>query len=122
MRLKECYDAFGGDYDSVKERILKEEMIEKFLIKFLSEPSYENLCHSLEQENYEEAFRAAHSMKGVCANLGFGELEKGSSDLTEYLRGKEKDQIDKNQCQELLEKVAEDYKKVTGAIQSFMEA
>lgn len=121
MQLKECYDAFGGDYDSVKERISKDEMIEKFLVKFLSEPSYENLCNSLEQEDYQEAFRAAHSMKGVCANLGFSELGENASVLTEYLRGKEKDQIDKNQCQELLVKVTENYRKVTGTIERFME-
>lgn len=32
MLLKECYDAIGGDYESVKHRISKEEIIEKFVI------------------------------------------------------------------------------------------
>ena len=122
MQLKECYDTFGGDYESVKERISKEEIIEKFLIKFLSEPSYENLCRALEYEDYKEAFRAAHSIKGVCANLGFPGLENSSSSLTEYLREKEKQQINKEQCMELFERVSEDYKVVVEAIRKYEES
>ena len=37
----------------------------------------------------EEAFRAAHTLKGVCLNLGFDELYEVSAEITEKLRGKE---------------------------------
>ena len=119
MQLRECYAAFGGDYDSVSDRIPKTEIIEMFLIKFLSEPSYGNLCEALENEKYEEAFRAAHSLKGVSANLGFKVLGKSSSDLTEYLREKSSNQIDSVKCKELLEKVSGDYRVVIDAIKEF---
>ena len=31
----------------------------------------------------EEAFRAAHTLKGVCLNLGFDELYEVSAEITE---------------------------------------
>ncbi len=33
--------------------------------------------------------RAAHTLKGVCLNLGFDELYEASAEITEKLRGKE---------------------------------
>lgn len=122
MLLKECYDAFGGDYESVKERIPKDEIIEKFVMKFLTEPSYENLHQALEDGNYEEAFCAAHSLKGVCANLGFLTLGEDASLLTEFLRNKEEQQIDKEECQKLFENVSDNYKVVVDAIRKYKDA
>lgn len=61
----------------------------------------------------EEAFRAAHTLKGVCANLGFTQLFKVSSDLTEELRGGAPDEA---KLPELLEKVSSEYKKTVDAI------
>lgn len=122
MSLKDCYDMFGGSYESVKQRISKEEMIEKFVLKFLSDPSYELLCRTLEDENYTEAFRAAHSLKGVSQNLSFSRLESSSSVLTELLRNSDEKQIDKEQCKELLMQVSADYKEVVEAVRKFKEA
>ena len=39
--------------------------------------------------NVEEAFRAAHTLKGVCLNLGFDNLYKASSAITEIFRAGE---------------------------------
>ena len=122
MSLKDCYDMFGGSYESVKQRISKEEMIEKFVLKFLSDSSYELLCRTLEDENYTEAFRAAHSLKGVSQNLSFSRLESSSSVLTELLRNSDEKQIDKEQCKELLMQVSADYKEVVEAVRKFKEA
>lgn len=121
MLLKECYDTFGGDYESVKHRISKEEIIKKFVIKFLSEPSFDNLCSALEREAYDEAFRVAHSLKGVCANLAFVRLEKSVSDLTELLRHSNDAPIDKERCKEAFENVSADYNAVMEAIRKLDE-
>ena len=122
MLLKECYDAFGGSYEVVKTRLPKDSLIEKFVIKFLSEPSYDHLCQALAQEDYENAFRDAHSLKGVSLNLGFEKLGKSSGDLTEYLRGWAEKGIDQAQCTVLLEAVSEDYHAVISSIRKYMEA
>lgn len=122
MTLKECYEDFGGDYESVKVRISNEEIIKKFVIRFLTEPSYDNLCQALEDEAYEDAFRAAHSIKGICANLGFPKLGSSSSLLTEFLRGKDKEQIDQVQCKMLFESMSEDYRTVIESIKRLEES
>lgn len=37
--------------------------------------------------DWESAFRAAHTLKGVAQNLGFDALYRAASALTEHLRG-----------------------------------
>ena len=74
MNLKECYSALGGNYESVLSRLMTEKLVNRFVLKFLNDASYENLVNSLKDENIEEAFRAAHTLKGVCQNLSFDRL------------------------------------------------
>ena len=86
MNLKECYRKLGGDYDEVLTRLYSEDMIRRFLIKFLNDGTYKLLLEKLEAQDYQEAFRAAHTLKGVCDNLGLSNLRKCRSMLTEALR------------------------------------
>lgn len=86
MTLQECYAVLGGSCDEVLGRLRSESLVQKFVIKFLSDPSYELLCASMEAENYGEAFRAAHTLKGVCQNLAFTDLYASSAQLCEALR------------------------------------
>lgn len=88
MTLEECYQKLGGDYADVAGRLPSEQFIRKFVFKFLDDKSFDLLCSSLEQENVEDAFRAAHTIKGMCQNLGFSKLLGSVSVLTEALRGK----------------------------------
>lgn len=111
MTLKECYDMFGGDYEDVSRRLPMEKMIEKFLFKFQDDKSYESLQEALREKNYEEAFRAAHTLKGVAQNLSFKSLGESSSALTEALRGK-KEEPDR----ELVKKVEKDYEQIIKCI------
>lgn len=87
MTIKEFYEKIGGDYDEVLGRLFSEALIKKFLIKFLTDKSYQTFFEEIEKQNIEEAFRAAHTLKGVCQNLGLGTLFKSSSDIAEALRG-----------------------------------
>lgn len=86
MTLQECYAALEGSCDEVLGRLRSEALVQKFVIKFLADPSYELLCTSMEAKNYEEAFRAAHTLKGVCQNLSFAKLYASSAQLCEALR------------------------------------
>ncbi len=86
MNLEECYEEIGGDYKGVLARLRSEKLVQKFVLKFLDDPSYENLMNSLNEKNFEEAFRASHTLKGVCQNLDFTALYKSSNELTEALR------------------------------------
>ena len=71
MTVKECYEQMGADYEGVLGRLRSEGLIKKFAKKFLDDGSFQSLKDNLAQGNGEEAFRAAHTLKGVCQNLGF---------------------------------------------------
>ena len=86
MDLRECYHALGGDYEGVLGRLRSERLVRKFAVKFLADGSYAQLCDSLKNGQLEDAFRASHTIKGVCQNLGFTRLYESSHALTEALR------------------------------------
>ena len=86
MTMRECYEAIGGHYKAVLGRLHSEALIRRFTLKFLEDQSYLQLKQALENKNYEDAFRGAHTLKGVCQNLSFDHLYEVSNELTELLR------------------------------------
>lgn len=113
MTIKECYDSFGGNYNDVILRLRTEERIEKYITKFLNDQSFANLQNALEQHNTEEAFRAAHTLKGVAQNMGFDRLASSAQLITEKLR--EGDMIQANQ---LFFQVNDDYNLTISSIRA----
>ena len=87
MTVKECYEQMGSDYEGVLGRLGSEAIVKRFALKFLQDPSFAQLKESLTKNDGEEAFRAAHTLKGICLNLGFDNLFAPSQELTEKLRG-----------------------------------
>lgn len=87
MTVKNCYSAFGGDYDGVMARMPDEKFVAEFLGMFLEDECYPMLKKAMEEKNAEAAFRAVHSLKGICQNFGYTKLLQSSSELTEVLRG-----------------------------------
>ena len=86
LTLQEFYSVVGGDYQDAVSRMMMESMLRKFLMKFPTDPSFSTLEEALRNNDREEAFRAAHTIKGLCLNLGFGNLYTSSNALTEALR------------------------------------
>lgn len=90
MTLQECYVKIGGDYNDILHRFMNENMVRKF-------PQDNNMAlfeESWAKKDYETAFRAMHTLKGVAVNLGFTALYNVSSALTEKLRSHEYDNLD----------------------------
>ena len=87
MTLEVCYQKLGGDYKEVLARLVKEERIEKYVLKFLDDMTFEELCAARKEMNHEEVFRMIHTLKGVSQNLGFGRLFLASNKMTEAVRG-----------------------------------
>lgn len=114
MTLQECYQAMGGGYEEVLGRLRSEKLIQKFVLKFLADPSYENLHQALNDGNGEEAFRAAHTLKGVSQNLSFTHLYEASHDLAEALRDGKTLTDD-----QLVQRVDEAYSQAASAIRAF---
>lgn len=113
MTLTECYENVGGNYEEVLGRLMNDMLIKKFLLKFLNDESYKNIFDNLESQNTKEAFRAAHTLKGICQNLGLGTLYKSSHDVTEALRDGKNEVTD-----EMLSKLKEDYEMTVNVIES----
>ena len=84
MTIKECYEKVGSDYDGVLKRLGSEALVKRFAVKFLNDPSFQELTDGLAAQDGEKAFRAAHTLKGVCLNLGFTELYKVSAEPVSY--------------------------------------
>ena len=82
MTTKECYEEIGSNYESVLGRFGSEALVKRFALKFLKDPSYAELREALEVRDAERAFRAAHTLKGVC-------LYEISAAMTEDLRGRD---------------------------------
>lgn len=114
MTIQECYAALEGDYEEVVGRLYSEALVKKFVGKFLADQSYQLLESSLRSEDFEEAFRAAHTLKGVSQNLSFTRLYQSSHEITEALRTKQYDQAAR-----LFSQVEADYAQVVAAIQAF---
>ena len=117
MTLQECYAAMGGNYEDAIGRLRSERLVQKFVLKFLADGSYDLLCRSLEEKNYAEAFRAAHTIKGVCQNLSISKLQDSSSRLCESLRNGYTPESDA-----LAQETAADYQQTVAAIRAFQEA
>ena len=106
MTMRECYEAIGGNYKAVLGRLHSEALIRRFTLKFLEDQSYLQLKQALENKNYEDAFRGAHTLKGVCQNLSFDRLYEVSHELIELLRDGTGEQPG---ISEAMEKVTEVY-------------
>ena len=92
--------------EAVLGRLHSEALIRRFALKFLEDQSYIQLKQALENKNYEDAFRGAHTLKGVCQNLSFDRLYEVSHELTELLRDRTGEQPG---IPEAMEKVTEVY-------------
>lgn len=120
MTIQECYQKLGGDYAQVEKRLPGIHLIRRFIAKFLDDGSYPELCRAMEQGQTEEVFRAAHTLKGVSANLGFDRLTASSGELTELLRGRT-DGIP-TETVPLLDMVRQDYELTADAIRAYLNS
>ena len=86
MSLEIAYAAMGGDLETVRGRLLTDERIEKFAKIFLQDTSMQTLESALEAGDLPEAYRGAHTLKGVSRDLGFTPLFEAAAALSVALR------------------------------------
>lgn len=114
MTLKECYMKFGGDFDEVVGRLRREQLVEKLLIKFEDDKSFDLFEASMSSHDYGEALRAIHTLKGICLNLSFTSLYDSSSLITAALK-----ENDYGRAENMLSELSDDYQKVICAIEEY---
>lgn len=91
MTAKECYEKIGGNYEEVLGRLMNEERIRRFAGMFLSDESFAGLRSAMEAKDYDQAFRMAHTLKGVSQNLSLAALYEAVNEITEALRETHRD-------------------------------
>lgn len=113
MTVQECYSEMGGDLGAALGVLESETRLRRYLIRFLDEPTARMLFLALEDARWEDAFRAAHTMKGLCRGLGLTRLYDGCCALADELRGGQAPLDDA-----VIGRVHRDYEAVTRAIRA----
>lgn len=117
MTLEETYLKLGGNYEKVIKLLKSPALIKKIALKFIDDKSFELLEKSLDEKNCEEAFRAAHTLKGICLNLCFDRLCLTSCEMTEQLRNG----VITDKAWEIFKRLEEDYHITISALKEFSE-
>ncbi len=108
----ENYKEIGLDLASARQRFLgNRALFEKFLFRFPEDQNYAKMMEAVRENQMEEAFNAAHTLKGVCGNLSLSKLYEKSAEITEKFRAEqmpEKEELEalEHTYQETLELVA----------------
>ena len=111
--LKRQIEECGADVDMTVNRFMGNETLYlKFLGKFLDDKNFEGLKETIPAGQYEEAFRYAHTLKGVAVNLGINPVHDLADKIVEALRNKAPGEVDSEKVQGLLAQLEADYTKV----------
>ena len=116
MDVKKCYELLKGNYNEAVGRLMSDKLIERLILKFPQDGSMSQLRDALAAENYEDAFRAAHTLKGVAGNLAFTSVHGSASDLTEALRANKQKPADS-----LVQRVEAEYTCVIATLEQYQK-
>lgn len=88
--FREIFEAYGADYETTIGRFMgNEKMYLKFLNMLSKDENLHKLGDSIGRRDLAAAFEAAHTLKGVSANLGLTPLNKAVCAIVEPLRAGE---------------------------------
>ncbi len=83
-------EPYGIDYDEALDRFGGNAALYKRLaVKYLNDTHFVAFAAALQAEDYDEAYRQAHSLKGVAGNLSLTRLYNIASMVCECLRNNE---------------------------------
>lgn len=113
MDIQEFYDSIDENYENVSSRMMgNQKLVEKFVRKFLEDPSSQQIKESVEKMDYDEILRATHTMKGIASNLEFTQLQQKSAKAVDMIRAGEKETV-----LPVIDEIEKEYQKVVDAIQ-----
>ena len=82
---------------------------------FKNDATFNQLTEAVEAGSAEDSLRAAHSIKGMCFNLGLINLGTACSDLVDAVRGGEYD------LDTLYARIRDEYEKVAEALDGCLD-
>ncbi|MBC8531733.1 Hpt domain-containing protein [Gehongia tenuis] len=107
--FQKIFDDYGADYSVTMERFMGNEgMYFKFLNMLLEDQSLKNLGAALAASDYQGAFEAAHTLKGVAGNMGLTPLYNVVCEIVEPLRLRER----RDDYKALYQNIEEEFRKV----------
>lgn len=115
MSVKDCYEKINGDYYEIMHLLVSEDRVIKYLLKFKNDQCMNELTKALDEKRYEDAFRYAHTLKGISINLMMKKLAASSSALTDALRQHE------TSVEKLYNQVKDDYEITISAIDTLIK-
>lgn len=84
---REALEQAGVDYAAgLLQFAGKEELYQKYLLRFREDTHVREAQASLEKEDYKEVFEQIHALKGLCGTLGFSPLFAKASSMVKDLR------------------------------------
>ena len=103
----------GVNLNLAMNRFMQNEALyEKFLKKFPNDTTFSILKNKMSENNIQESFAAAHTLKGICGNMEFNNLMEIINPLTEKLRISQLDGAD-----ELMKELESRYNTICSIIQ-----
>lgn len=114
MNCLEFYSRIGANAENVNRRLGNETFVKKYLKKFAVDKTVDNLKSSVEKGDYEEAFRSAHTIKGLALNLELLPLVDIICNITECLR--DYNESSQSSIVELLNTFNKEYEKIISDI------
>ncbi|MGC4018526.1 MAG: Hpt domain-containing protein [Muricomes sp.] len=112
MDPRDFYREIGASYSNALRRLSTDERISKYLRMFLDDTSFLLVKETIENKDYAKAFRAIHTLKGLCLNLELTPLANASCELTEYLRQTPPEELNEDILHERYDKVDAQYHRI----------
>ena len=113
MNIQEFYDSIDESYENVSSRMMgNQKLVEKFVRKFLDDPTYEQIKEAVNKMDYDEILRTTHTIKEIARNLEFTHLQKKRAKAVDMIRAGEKETV-----LPVIDEIEKEYQKVVDAIQ-----
>ena len=114
-QMKQELIEWGVDWKEVSDRFMgKDELIERFMLKFLNDQSFDQLQRGMQEKDVKEAFEGCHTLKGVGGNLGLKGFLPDVLALTEILRAESFDG-----SEELFDRIKKSYDELIGILKKY---
>lgn len=115
--FKESFIASGNDYAALSERTCGDKALMIQLMQmFLEDESFSLMSAYMDKGETENAFKAAHSLKGSCGMLGLSGLFEEMKKITDELRHGELER-----AKELFPRTSAEYEKTAALLGKLIE-
>lgn len=111
--IQKKLEQYGVNYEETMNRFVRnEDLYIKILTKLEKDENAEKLNAAIAEGDLETAFMAAHTLKGLAANLGLEPLLKAVNEIVDPLRRREQRDDYQALCSVVMDRYAEALKMV----------